>query len=284
MASNKPMTSPTTGGRYVTLDAVDRSELLDDAVVGTSRKPARGVAATMVACWLTIAIALAVSTSPTASATTASPTTASATTASATTTAHTCVPASNTGSVSRHVTRARAALDAAIASLQDQRHRAAVTNLRTLKKQVRKAHTAAKALIGLPPTDPESDDPPGVAAVLNVAGLEHRVTTQLAPRFDGLDDDAVVGPLGNALIVADTCRHVLLRKVIALAAGKLDDYSDGLADTLPGYKNELGAIHTALTMDDLATLGRSALEEARQVVAATQEKMKKAFGGGERSP
>ena len=113
---------------------------------------------------------------------------------------------------------------------------------------------------------------------------QHRVTTQLAPRFDGLDDDAVVGPLGNALIVADTCRHVLLRKVIALSAWKRDDYSDGLADTLPGYKNELEAIDTALTMDDLATLGRSALEEAQQVVAATQETMEKAFGGGERSP
>jgi hypothetical protein len=228
----------------------------------------------MVAPCLAIAIALTPDASPTASPPTTSPTT----------TADTCVPAFNTGTVSGHVTRARAKLDAAIASLQAQRYRAAVTNLRTLKGQLRKAHTAAKALIGLPPTDPESDDPPGVAAVLNVAALEHRVTTQLVPRFDGLDGDTVVGPLGKALNVADACRDVMLQKVIALSAAKRDDYSDGLADTLPSYGNELKTIDTALTTHDLSTLGRSALGKAKHVVAATQAKMKKPFGGGERWP
>jgi hypothetical protein len=62
------------------------------------------------------------------------------------------------------------------------------------------------------------------------------------------------------------------------------DYSDNLADTLTGYKKELTAIEADLASGQLSAYAGTALRSTRNVVAATQAAMKKAFGGGEIAP
>jgi hypothetical protein len=200
--------------------------------------------------------------------------------ASATTTANSCKPTTATGWQAA-VTKAQTALTGAVTSLQHHEYATAITRLRAAKQQVRIATTGAISQIGKPPTDPESDDPPGPTAVLKVARLEHQVTLKLVPLFNNLQGIAVT-PLGSTLTVSDACRDVMLGKVLALSPAKIDDYTDGLSDTLPDYKKELTAFSTALSTGDLTDAGRSSLQRAQQIVNATSAAMNKAFGGGER--
>jgi hypothetical protein len=179
------------------------------------------------------------------------------------------------------ITSAQKSLNAAVTSVHNHRYGPATQQLRAMKRQVRIAHTGATRLIGKPPTDPESDEPPGPAAVQRVAGMEHQVTVKLLPLLNHLQGSAVT-PIGSALNVTDTCRDVMLRKVVALKAGKLDDYTDGLSDTLPSYKNELTAFSNALSSYELTTGARSAVQRAQNVVKHTNAIMQKHFGGGER--
>jgi hypothetical protein len=178
-------------------------------------------------------------------------------------------------------TSARAALNTAVQNLDNAHYAKAVENLRIMKRETRIAHKAATALVGRPPA-PESDTPPGVPAVTRIAGLEHRISVTLVPFFRGPRARYVKRPLNYGLTTADVCRKRMLAKVIALAAGRRDDYSDNLADTLPGYRTELTAIKAQLAGDRLSAYARTALRSAHTVVAATQAAMQNAFGGGER--
>lgn len=150
-----------------------------------------------------------------------------------------------------------------------------------MRRNTRIAHTGATALIGRPPTDPESDDPPGVTAVLKVGGFEHRVTMALVPLFGDPHAQRVGRPLPHGLKLAAACRQAMLAKVIALKPGKRDDYVDGLSDTLPSYKQELTAISSQLGGHGLTTGGRATLTIVRGVVTETQVAMNRVFGGGE---
>ena len=198
-------------------------------------------------------------------------------------TSDTCVPSKATTDFRTPVAKAGAVLTKTLNNLQNQRYDKAAAHLRILGHQVRLANTAATGLIGLPPTDPESDVPPGIPAVQKVAGLDHTITVKLVPTFQNLSNDLVVQRLGTKLNVADACRDVMLEKVIGLKAAARDDYADGLADTLPGYQKELTAISTALGGSGLTTAARSSLESAQQVVTSTQTDMNRVFGGGERT-
>lgn len=199
-------------------------------------------------------------------------------------TADTCVPTAPTTAWKPAVARANTALTAALTNLQHQKFRRARAHLHTVRHQTRIAHTAATALIGRPPTDPESDDPPGVAAVIGVSNFEHKVSTQLVPKFDGQKRPKLVHRLGNTLNTAVACRDVMLAKVIALKPGKRDDYVDDLSDSLGGYGKEKTAMSAALSGDDLTAAGRRFLTKALAVVTATNTAMQRVFGGGERSP
>jgi hypothetical protein len=199
-------------------------------------------------------------------------------------TAGTCVPSTPTLAYKPAVTAATDALTKTLTNLQNHRYVKAVAHLRIVGHQTRIAHTAATALIGRPPTDPESDEPPGIAAVQRVAGLEHQIAVKLTPTFQNVTDATVVHSLGRKLNVAVSCRDVMLAKVIALRPGARDDYADGLADTLPGYDKELTAISTALAGTGLTTAASASLQTAQQVVTATRTDMQRVFGGGERSP
>ena len=192
-----------------------------------------------------------------------------------------CVPRSSSTSWQSAISSASTALEKALANIKTGHYGKATTQLRTMKYKTQIAHTKATALIGRPPTDPESDDPPGVTAVLRVGGFEHRVVMALVPLFSDPHGRHVVSPLASGLKQAAACREVMLDKVIALKPGKRDDYVDGLSDTLPSYKQELTAISTRLAADGLTAQGRTALTKVRAVVSATQTAMKRVFGGGE---
>jgi hypothetical protein len=204
--------------------------------------------------------------------------------AEATTSDATCVPRTTSTDWKGAIASANTALSKALTKIENGHYDRATKQLRIMKRKTQVANTAATALIGLPPTDPESDDPPGPTAVLKVAGLDHKITMALVPLFGDSHGVHVVAPLGKGLLQADTCRDMMLDKVMALNAGKLDDYVDGLSDTLPVYQKELTAIAHELAGDALTAGGRDALTQARQVVTETDAAMESVFGGGERSP
>lgn len=192
-----------------------------------------------------------------------------------------CATASDSKDWKSAVAKASKALSEALVDIQNADYPEATNQLWITKRQLRIAHKAATALVGKPPTDPESDDPPGVAATLKVSGLEHRVTVALTPLFGDPNGLQVIRPMAGGLLAADTCRQRMLARVIDLSPGKRDDYADGLADTLPGYDQELSALASALGSGTLNNAGEAALTDAQQVVSATQEAMNATFGGGE---
>lgn len=204
--------------------------------------------------------------------------------AQASTSDATCVPRTTSTDWRAAIASANIALSKAQTKIANGNYDGATKQLRIMKRKTQVANTAATALIGLPPTDPESDDPPGVTAVLRVGGLDHRITMALVPLFADPHGVHVVAPLTNGLLQADACRDVMLDKVIALSAGKRDDYVDGLSDTLPAYQKELTAIANELAGGGLTTGGVSALTQAQQLVSETDAAMESMFGGGERSP
>ena len=177
--------------------------------------------------------------------------------------------------------RARAALDAAERRLNRHRYIWALASLKTLRYNLALAHKAAVAKIGKPPTDPESDEPPGPPAVIALANLEHRVTMKLVPPFNGLTRNSVIDPLRYTLRRTHELRDAMLNKVIALPAEKGEDYDDGMADTLGLYKAEVNLVTTALDHYRLNASGRAGLTKALDRVRATRTKVNRRWGGGE---
>jgi hypothetical protein len=155
-------------------------------------------------------------------------------------------------SVATPIQRARTALAKADDQIAHHRYVRTLDSLRILRRNVVKANNAAKAQIGLPPTDPESDDPPGPPAVFAVLKLDHRVTMVLVPCFDALGRTDVVSSLKYTLRRTHGRRDAMLDAVIALPAeGDRSDYDDGMADTLGMYPSEeeliSGARYTTLS-------------------------------------
>jgi hypothetical protein len=208
----------------------------------------------------------------------------SAPSADASTSGATCGATAASTNWQAAVTSAKTALAKAQTNIAKGNYSVAAKQLRAVRHQTDVANAGATWLIGKPSTDPESDDVPGVAAVLKVGALDHRVTMALVPLFADPHGVHTVGSLTNTLLEADTCRDKMLGKVIALKAGKRDDYVDGLSDTLGTFKQELTAIQNQLAGNALTARGRNALSEAQQVVSKTDTAMQKVFGGGERSP
>jgi hypothetical protein len=177
--------------------------------------------------------------------------------------------------------RARAALATAAARLERHRYTRALASLKALRYNLWRAHKAAVAKIGKPPTDPESDEPPGPPAVIAVANLEHRVTMVLVPFFNGLKKNWVIDPLRYTLWRTHVLRDAMLDKVIALPAAKGEDYDDDMSDTVPIYKAEVNLVTTALKEYQLNASGRDGLTGALARVRATYAKVNERWGGGE---
>jgi hypothetical protein len=186
------------------------------------------------------------------------------------------------GSVSVSITSADDALDRAVARIRAHHPRKAIRALGTVRYQVSLANQAAKAQIGKPPTDPESDDPPGPPSVMAVLGLDHRVGTVVVGLFDGRTMDDLVYALRRTLTITHQRRDALLDAVIALPAeGALDDYVDGMSDTLGIYTQEVRQVTSALQTFRLTPSGRAGLTNALARVRVTKAKVDAAFGGGE---
>jgi hypothetical protein len=185
-------------------------------------------------------------------------------------------------SVATPINQARAALTKAEDQLAHKRYRKALDSLRVLRRNVVRANNAATGQIGLPPTDPESDDPPGPTAVFAVLKLDHRITMVLTPLYDGLGRLDVVSSLNSTLRRTHGRRDSMLDAVISLPAeGDRADYDDGMADTLTVYPSEEELIAAALQSDELINAARTGLTNALARVQATDKKVSAVWGGGE---
>ena len=184
-------------------------------------------------------------------------------------------------SVFTWVRRARAALGTAEVRLNRHQYTKALAWLRVLRYRTWRAHRAGVALIGKPPADPESDEAPGPPAVISVLRLEHRVTMDLVPFFNGLNRAGVVKWLRYTLGRPHTLRLRMLNKVIALGEEKQADYDDSMSDTVGLYPAEINLVKKALSQYQLSASGRVGLSYALARIQKTNAKVQRVWGGGE---
>lgn len=185
-------------------------------------------------------------------------------------------------SVAIPIDRAKEALGAAKKKVEAHRYGEAVDALGTLERQGIKAHSAASEQIGLPPSDPEEDVPPGPGSVIAVLTLDHKVGVELVPLFRGMRSDNVVDALRATLKSFHSARDELIDEVVGLAPeGDGADYVDDMSDMVVTFKSEITSIRTALAQYRLIPAARQALKNALTRVQATQATMEAAYGGGE---
>jgi len=183
-----------------------------------------------------------------------------------------------------HITWADAALARAVANIRAHQNARAAKALAAVRWQTGLANAAAIALIGAPPTDPESDDPPGPPAVLAALRLDNRMITGSVTQFSQTTKARLVYQLRLTLDAVQGRQNVVLNRVIALPPeGAGDDYTDGMSDTLAVYARQVKTISTALATFNLGPSGTAGLTEALATAKATQKKVNRAYGGGERS-
>jgi hypothetical protein len=147
----------------------------------------------------------------------------------------------------------------------------------------RKANTGAKALIGKPPTDPESDDPPGPPAVTAALKLDGAIVSALAPIYRG-KPARMVKAFNATLGATQASRLPMLRKVAGLPPeGAGADYADGMADMLPLFTREVKVLRTAVRAAPATGSARTGLTKALASATKAKAIVDKAFGGGERT-
>ncbi|WP_432476130.1 hypothetical protein [Nocardioides sp. GXQ0305] len=186
-------------------------------------------------------------------------------------------------SVRAEATAADAALARTVKRIGLRRYEQAVVSLTGARTHTVRANNQARSLIGAPPTDPESDDPPGPPAVLAALRLDYRMSTGTVALFDGQSNADVIAALRSTLSSAQHRRDVVLADVVALPAeGDGADYGDGMADTLAIYDREVTAISNALDHHSLTAASRTGLSNALARAQATRDVVQAAFGGGER--
>jgi uncharacterized membrane protein (UPF0182 family) len=194
----------------------------------------------------------------------------------------TASPAVVPQSVSTTIARARIALNRVERLVAHHRFENAPQSLRVLRRDIVQANRAAADQIGLPPNDPESDQPPGPGAVFAGLRLDHLVTIHLVSLFDGVTNADVVRSLRDTLLRTQRSRDAMLGTVIALPPeGDRADYDDGMADTLGMYPAEENLITTALLAFELTDSARIGLTHLLARVQATDAKVDAVWGGGE---
>lgn len=180
------------------------------------------------------------------------------------------------------MTRARAALATAKLRLKGRLYTKSLVSLKALRDNLGQAHRAGMAQIGKPPKDPESDEPPGPAAVMAVLNLEHRIMMEVVPFLNGMKTSAVIESLRYTLLTTHRLRNAMLSRVIALPAeGAGGDYDDGMSDTLDLYTSEVTLLTRALGLYKLTPAARVGLTNALARARATQKKVNLRWGGGE---
>ena len=101
-----------------------------------------------------------------------------------------------------HVDRADRALARASKQVRAGRYHRAVKSLRRARLHTNQANTTARSLIGAPPADPASDDPPGPPAVLAATNLDYRISTRTVALFDHHRKPRLVAALRRTLSAA----------------------------------------------------------------------------------
>jgi hypothetical protein len=153
--------------------------------------------------------------------------------------------------------------------------------LRAVRQNLVRADKAARRQMNAVSTDPEAETTPGPDSVIAALTLDQQAIVTVAELFNG-QSGALVTDLASTLVTAQNTRDKLLNAIIALdPEGTGADYSDGMADTLDGYTDEVANIKEALADDKLSAGGSTALRAALARSNATLAKINNAFGGGE---
>ncbi len=185
--------------------------------------------------------------------------------------------------VKTEATKAKAALAKAVTQVQAGNTTGAQSSLTAVRTHTVAANTDALNLIGKPPADPESDDPPGPPAVAAALKLDATVVTGVAALVDGATARALVKAIRTTLSGVQKHRDTMVNKVVALPPeGAGADYSDGMSDLLPLFKKEVKTLTTDLSAFQLTTSGHAGLQAALTKSQATEKVFAKAYGGGER--
>jgi hypothetical protein len=180
------------------------------------------------------------------------------------------------------IERTQNAVDRSTSRIDDGRYKKARRSLRAVVVDFGRAHRAGMAQMNAP-VDEEAETTPGPDSVVAVLTLEQAGITNLAGLFDSITGHPrVIRRISGALAAANTNRNLMLNAVIALdPEGAGADYSDGMADTVDGYADEVANLTEALHDDQLSAASRAALKSTLAKSRATAAKVNTAFGGGD---
>jgi hypothetical protein len=157
----------------------------------------------------------------------------------------------------------------------------AVAALKAVRANMARADKAARRQMTAVPADPEAETTPGPDAVIAVLNLDSEIVTNLAGLFDTKQGIIVQG-LSPLLFATMNARDKLLAAVIGLdPEGAGAAYSDGMADIVTGFDDEVANLTEAIGDDQLSLGGRKVLVAAAAQSRKTQAKVAAAFGGGE---
>jgi hypothetical protein len=185
------------------------------------------------------------------------------------------------GRVAAAIRRTQRSLDNAENHVDEAEPAKAVTSLRAVRRNMYRADRAARRQMNAVPADPEAETTSGPDSVIAVLTLDQTVVESLSGLFD-TNSKGVVDGLSHAMYRTMDARDRLLNSVIALdPEGAGADYSDGMADTLDGYADEVASISEALADDQLSAGAARVLRPALSQSQATAAKVNLAYGGGE---
>jgi hypothetical protein len=157
----------------------------------------------------------------------------------------------------------------------------AIVSLRAVRANLGRVDKAARHQMNAVPADPEAETTPGPDSVIAALALDQEAIVSVAGLFNG-NSGTLVTALASTITSAQLIRDRLLNTIIALdPEGAGADYSDGMADTLDGYADEVANLTEALADDKLSVGGKAALQTALARSNATLAKINAAFGGGE---
>lgn len=183
--------------------------------------------------------------------------------------------------VAAAIRRTETALANAEEHIDEAEYTKAIVSLRAVRANLGRADKAARHQMNAVPADPEAETTPGPDSVIAALTLDQEAIVSVAGLFNG-NSGTLVTALASTITSAQAIRDRLLNTIIALdPEGAGADFSDGMADTLDGYTDEVANLTEALADDKLSTGGAAALRTALARSNATLAKFNTAFGGGE---
>jgi hypothetical protein len=183
--------------------------------------------------------------------------------------------------VAAAIRRTEAALANAEEHVDEAEYTKAIVSLSAVRANLARADKSARHQMKAVPADPEAETTPGPDSAVAVLNLDQEAVVRVAGLFNANSGTLVTG-LASTISAAQLTRDRLLNTIIALnPEGAGADYSDGMADTVDGYTDEVANLTEALADDKLSTGGKAALQTALARSKATLAKINAAFGGGE---